>query len=115
MPEISPEIAADIINVFGDAMTADHVGHHFTCTEANRIAELLRELDDHEAADTWLWGHSEGDDDGDSHTPGTCEHCGADIRGDGFDDEETRLWVGRHGERDCPSATSGHNPKNADR
>lgn len=57
-----------LAEVFGDPMTADNVGGHFTCAEANNVAEALIGLGRPGDAVTWLIGHSHGDDDQyDSH------------------------------------------------
>lgn len=55
----------ELADVFGDGMTADHIGGHFTCTEAERVADVLRLAGQDKAAETWLDGHSEHDDDAD--------------------------------------------------
>ena len=50
-----------------DALTtcAPLVAGHFTCREADAVAELLRTLGQDEAAETWLDGHAAGDDEPD--------------------------------------------------
>jgi hypothetical protein len=55
----------DLAQVFGDGMTADMVGGHFTCSEANKIAGVLKLSGHTDAAVTWLQGHAMGDDDPD--------------------------------------------------
>lgn len=62
-----------LANVFGDEMTADHVGSRFTCTEANIIAEALIIGGFRDAAIAWLSGHAFGDE-----YPDTDMHIGAD-------------------------------------
>lgn len=64
------EIADTLAGIFGDGMTADHVGGHLTCGEANLIAGVLVALDRKDAAVVWLTGHAYGDDSGleDLHT-----------------------------------------------
>jgi hypothetical protein len=58
---------ADLAGVFGDGMTADHTGSSFTCSEADTIARVLVLAGHKDAAETWLHGHADGDDGGDSH------------------------------------------------
>jgi hypothetical protein len=45
-------------------------GRHFTCSEADRFAEVLRLVSD-DLADGFMFGHADGDDprEGDSHEP----------------------------------------------
>jgi hypothetical protein len=50
-------------DILGDGMTASGVGGHFTCTEANRLAEALMVGGHKRAAMTFLEGHAEGDYD----------------------------------------------------
>lgn len=54
------EVAA---SVFGDRMTATHVGAGFTCEEAELIADMLRAAGCENEARTWLRDHAEGDDE----------------------------------------------------
>lgn len=42
-------------------------GYHFTCDEADMIAELYRAWGDDTRADQFLYAHSVDDDEGDSH------------------------------------------------
>ncbi|ATI18775.1 hypothetical protein SEA_DAUDAU_74 [Streptomyces phage Daudau] len=58
---------AELASVFGDGMTADHTGSGFTCTEADTVARVLVLAGHTDAAETWLHGHADGDDGGDSH------------------------------------------------
>jgi hypothetical protein len=51
--------------ILGDGMTASGVGGHFTCSEANRLAEALMVGGHKHAAMTFLEGHAQGDDDED--------------------------------------------------
>lgn len=64
---MSQELFNDLASVFGDGYIASDVGHHFTCTEADTIARVLKLSGNVEAAETWLEGHAEGDDCGDDH------------------------------------------------
>jgi hypothetical protein len=60
------EAAAGLLAaVLGDAMTAQHVGGHFTCSEAENIAHALIDLGKPDEAATFLAGHAMGDDDPD--------------------------------------------------
>ncbi|WP_406192423.1 hypothetical protein OH733_05290 [Streptomyces griseus] len=54
-----------IADILGDFMAASGVGSHFTCTEANTIAQALMVADRKREAMTFLEGHAEGDDDED--------------------------------------------------
>jgi hypothetical protein len=55
-------------DILGDGMTASGVGGHFTCSEANRLAEALMVGGHKRAAMTFLQGHAEGDyETGDEH------------------------------------------------
>lgn len=67
------EALDDLAQVFGRRATAERVGPHVTCGEANRIANVLIASRHTDAAVAWLDGHavSDGDD---------AEHGGA-----GFD------------------------------
>lgn len=56
-----------IAAVFGDQMTALHVGPHLTCSETDLLAYALRELDEHQAAITLLVAHATKDEAGDLH------------------------------------------------
>jgi hypothetical protein len=51
--------------ILGDTMTAQGVGGHFTCTEAEDLARALAESGHKHAAMTFLEGHAYGDDDPD--------------------------------------------------
>lgn len=53
------EMAAQL----GDQMTASNVGGHFTCMEAEVVADVMKAADCETEARTWLRGHAEGDDD----------------------------------------------------
>lgn len=53
--------------VFGDGMTAMHVGSSFNCGEADTIARVLALAGHKDAAITWLEYHASGDDSGDQH------------------------------------------------
>ncbi|HEY3530932.1 MAG TPA: hypothetical protein VGK78_17440 [Nocardioides sp.] len=56
-----------VTRVFGRASTAERVGPHFTCSEANRIAELLIASRHTDAAIVWLEAHAAGDGEEDVH------------------------------------------------
>lgn len=77
MTDVDPLAVAlhAMAGVFGDGMTAMHVGGLFTCSEAETIADVLIESGHVEAARTWLRHHADGDDGGDMH--GVCRHCDA--------------------------------------
>jgi hypothetical protein len=57
----------ELASVFGDGMTADHVGSGFTCSEADAIARLLVLTGHKDEAVAWLEGHAQGDEVDDSH------------------------------------------------
>lgn len=66
----------ELAGIFGDAMTADHVGGKFTCGEAETIANVLSLSGHREASHIWLRGHAQGDDPAtgdDMH--GVCARC----------------------------------------
>jgi len=54
-----------LARVLGDGMTASGVGGHFTCTEADDLAQALMVGGHKREAMTFLEGHAEGDDDED--------------------------------------------------
>lgn len=56
-----------LARVFGRPATAERVGRHFTCTEANRIAAVLIASRHTDAAVVWLHAHAAGDEEGDLH------------------------------------------------
>src|SRR4051812_29227950 len=99
----------ELAGVFGDGMTAMHVGGYFSCGEAERIADVLRYSGHWNASEVWLHGHAEGDSPGDLHD--TCKHCDAVLwvseDGDGeVSDLAGEVWCspdkateheGRHG------------------
>lgn len=66
-----PEPLATELNelaaVFGDGMTAMHLGGSFTCPEANTIAAVLALSGHIDAASEWLAAHAEHDEDHDLH------------------------------------------------
>lgn len=65
---LDPGKAGDLLaQVLGDGMTASDAGRHFTCGEADLMAIALLLLGQHQAAVTWITGHAEGDDCGDTH------------------------------------------------
>lgn len=53
--------------VFGRPATAERVGPHVTCLEANRIAAVLIASRHTDAAIVWLHGHAASDSDDDVH------------------------------------------------
>lgn len=56
-----------LARVFGRPATAERVGPHFTCAEANRIAAVLIASRHTDAAIVWLDEHAAGDSDDDMH------------------------------------------------
>ena len=56
-----------LAHVFGNPDTAERVGGHFTCIEANRIAWVLVVSRHTDAAIVWLYEHAASDDEGDLH------------------------------------------------
>lgn len=65
--EVSDLYAAfdTLASVFGDGLTAAHIGPSLTCGEANAIAEALVIGGQKDAAITFLEAHGKGDDDED--------------------------------------------------
>jgi hypothetical protein len=64
-------------DTFNDGMLADMVGPTLTCIEANALINLLAAISGTgkgSAAEAWLHGHAQADDEGDDH-------------------HETRLWL----------------------
>jgi hypothetical protein len=47
------------------------LAEHFTCTEAEAVATILRTVRCEEVAEAFLDAHAEGDEEGDDHWPGT--------------------------------------------
>lgn len=58
---------ARMAEVLGDAMTAGDTGGHFSCGEAEALADVLRAAGHTDAADEWIEGHAGADDEGDDH------------------------------------------------
>ena len=56
-----------LARVFGRRATAERVGPHFTCAEANRIAEVLIASRHTDAAIVWLDEHAASDSEEDTH------------------------------------------------
>jgi hypothetical protein len=89
------QAVARMADTLGDGMTASDAGSHFTCGEAEDIADVLRAAGHDAAADEWLAGHGTGDDEGDSHYQGDtddefdkafeCGRCGEDVDANGQD------------------------------
>lgn len=48
-------------------------GVHFTCSEAETVAAVLRAGGRSDAAEDWISGHADGDDEGDDHWTGDNE------------------------------------------
>lgn len=75
------EAVGRLSEVFGDGMFAMQAGGHFTCSEAEIVADVLRAGGHDAAARVWLAGHGQGDDgEDDMHSLGTDEsdlHHGA--------------------------------------
>ena len=62
------ETALDgLARVFGRPATAERVGPHFTCAEANRIASALIASRHTDAAIVWLDEHAASDTEEDAH------------------------------------------------
>lgn len=49
---------------------------HFTCAEAERVANFCRAAGRHDVADAIISDHADGDEEGDRHHDG-CDECGA--------------------------------------
>jgi hypothetical protein len=66
-----------LASVFGGNDTSYDVGGHFSCTEADIIAEVLRLLGQPESADWWLYMHGQNDESPACACPemGGCEQC----------------------------------------
>lgn len=56
-----------LARVFGRPATAERVGPHFTCAEANRIASALIASRHTDAAIVWLDEHAASDNEDDMH------------------------------------------------
>ena len=56
-----------LARVFGRPATAERVGPHFTCAEANRIAYVLAASRHTDAAIVWLDAHAASDTEEDEH------------------------------------------------
>lgn len=54
---------ARLADTLGDGLTASDAGGHFTCGEAQDIADVLAAAGHTDAADAWLKGHAQGDND----------------------------------------------------
>lgn len=86
-----PQVAA-VAAVLADPMFSIQVGPSCTCSEAETFADLLIAFGFIAEAQTWLYGHSTGDEDTDDHfemqepgaTPPVCILTGAD--GENADD-----------------------------
>jgi hypothetical protein len=57
----------DFTQAFGDGYAVSDIGTALTCTEADALAALLRELGKPDAATALIDSHAEGDDEGDAH------------------------------------------------
>ncbi|MGW7434704.1 hypothetical protein [Streptomyces sp. NPDC054849] len=83
-----------LARVFGDGMTADHVGSKFTCGEADEIALALWISGHQDAALTWLVGHAEGEDWDDAHAHEFDEEQDADREAPRvFSEDELREYL----------------------
>ena len=47
--------------------------HHFSCSEAEAIADLIREAQDDASAEQFLLAHAADDDEGDAHFVGPAQ------------------------------------------
>lgn len=61
------EALDDLARVFGRRATAERVGAHFTCGEANRIANVLIASRHSDAAVVWLDEHAASDSEDAEH------------------------------------------------
>ena len=61
------EAMDNLARVFGRTRTAERVGPHFTCKEANYIAAALIASRNNDAAIHWLDAHAASDSDEDAH------------------------------------------------
>lgn len=57
-----------VLDMLGECAT--DVGSHFTCTEAEMIADLFRAMGDDDGAAHWIDAHAEDDEEGDDHYKG---------------------------------------------
>ncbi|MFK0172639.1 hypothetical protein ACIQU5_27965 [Streptomyces sp. NPDC090306] len=74
---VPASVATDILDAF-DQQLADEVAKHFTCTEAEAVADLLRALGADTAATNWI----------DAHTDDECRHETRDEPG-----EDAMRWT----------------------
>lgn len=86
---ISTAVAA-MAGVLGDGMTADMTGPHFSCTEANVLADVLIQAGYRDAAETWLLGHGAGDDSEDDDHAALYEMAKS---GGPYDSDAAVAWV----------------------
>ncbi|WP_439377846.1 hypothetical protein [Amycolatopsis lexingtonensis] len=66
MTDTTP-VLAEFLRVFACGDTAYYVGSHFTCVEANALADLLFERGDAGSAQAWINGHYEDCDYPEDH------------------------------------------------
>ncbi|TFC77456.1 hypothetical protein E3T23_13180 [Cryobacterium cheniae] len=64
---IDTAAATRFVDVFAAADFAGDVGPRMSCTEVDALAGMLRAVGADTAADTWVSGHAEEDQEGDSH------------------------------------------------
>lgn len=78
LPERAVEAGRLLAYLFGPGDTAFDVGGHFSCSEAEDLATVLRALDQPDAAQWWLYLHGRGDEDPgcDCDAMGDCADCG---------------------------------------
>ena len=57
----------ELAQVFGRPSTAERLGPHFTCAEANRVALVLVASRHTDAAVAWLEEHAASDTEDDAH------------------------------------------------
>ena len=64
------ETLENFAEVWGDPYLLDDIGTSLSCTEAEALAALLRELGKDGSAVSLIDAHAEGDDEGDEHFRG---------------------------------------------
>ncbi|MFH8414378.1 hypothetical protein [Streptomyces collinus] len=81
---------AELASTFGDGYVAFDTGSKFTCSEADSVARVLAVAGHEDAAVTWLRGHAEGDEGGDSHHVYEDDE---DQDGHQMDEDEVRAYI----------------------
>lgn len=66
-PFTVPWLVGRVAAIMADDMFSIQVGPACSCDEAEVLADLLRGFGYANEAQTWLYGHSTGDEDGDDH------------------------------------------------